>query len=186
VARQVAYSWWVFCILDSQQRGKEESHMVEVSALKKFDLFKGLSEKQMSDLAKITEKKSYKRGQFAYERGQSAKHLFVVDKGALSLRRFEPGDQVGIAFETREAGELFGAASFMQPPEYTLTAVCMENAEVLAIDAKKLSKLCDKDPALGYRLMLAIAQVYFERYKSAKRQLHQMVQAPTLITALPG
>jgi CRP-like cAMP-binding protein len=160
--------------------------MVDPSDLKKFDLFKGFSQQQLAELAKMTEKRSYKPGQFAYERGQAAKHLFVVDKGSLSLRRLDPGDQVGIAFETRERGELFGAASFMQPAEYTLTAVCTEKAEVFAIDAEKLFKHCAEDPALGYRLMLTIAQIYFDRYKSAKRQLHQMVQAPALITALPG
>ena len=93
---------------------------------------------------------------------------------------------MGIAFETREPGALFGAASFMQPQEYTLTAVCLEDTEVLEIDADKLSKLCEEDPLLGYRLMLKIAQIYFESYKTAKRDLHRMVQAPTVIRALPG
>jgi len=110
----------------------------------------------------------------------------VVSKGLVSLRRFEPGDEVGIAFETREPGTLFGAASFMEPQEYTLTAVCMEDTEVMAIDADKLTELCKKDPAVGYELMLKIAQIYFERYKTAKRNLYGMVQAPTVIAALPG
>jgi len=104
----------------------------------------------------------------------------------VSLRRIEPGDKVGIAFETREPGTLFGAASFMQPQEYTLTAVCLQDTEVLAVDADKLFKLCDKDPLLGYRLMLKIAQIYFERYKTAKKNLYAMVHTPAVITALPG
>ena len=121
-----------------------------------------------------------------YERGNAAKHLFVVKKGLVSLRRIDPGDEVGIAFETREPGGLFGAASFMKPQEYTLTAVCLEDTEVMAIDADKLFELCEKDPAVGYQLMLKIAQIYFERYKTAKRSLHDVVRTPTVITALPG
>jgi hypothetical protein len=39
---------------------------------------------------------------------------------------------------------------------------------------------------VGYELMLKIAQIYFERYKSAKRSLYQMVGTPPVITALPG
>ena len=109
-----------------------------------------------------------------------------MSKGIVSLRRFEHGDKVGIAFETRKSGEIFGAASFMHPQHYTLTAVCIEDSEVMAIDADKLSDLCEKDPAVGYKLILKIAQIYFERYKSAKRNLCEMVRTPTIITALPG
>ena len=160
--------------------------MVEVSDLKKLELFGTLAEKQLEEIAEITEKKSFKKHSHVYERGNGAKHLFVVNKGLVSLRRIDPGDEVGIAFETREPGELFGVASFMKPQEYTLTAICMEDTEVMAIDADKLFELCEKDPTLGYQLMLKIAQIYFERYKSAKRSLHDVVRTPTVITALPG
>ncbi|MEJ2233004.1 MAG: hypothetical protein P8X67_03680, partial [Syntrophobacterales bacterium] len=67
-----------------------------------------------------------------------------------------------------------------------LTAVCQEDTEVMAIDADKLFELTEKDPAVGYQLMLKISQIYFERYKTAKRSLHEMVRTPTIITALPG
>ena len=160
--------------------------MAEVKELAKFDMFKPFSQSQLEEIAKITQKKTFKRNAHIYERGKRAKELFVVSKGLVSLRRIEPGDKVGIAFESREPGTLFGAASFMQPQEYTLTAVCMDNTEVLAIDANKLFKLCEKDPNLGYRMMLKIAQIYFERYKTAKRNLYAMVHTPAVITALPG
>ena len=160
--------------------------MAEVMELAKFQMFKPFSESQLAEVAKIAEKKTYKRYSHIYERGNAAKNLFVVSKGLVSLRRIEPGDDVGIAFETREPGTLFGAASFMHPQEYTLTAVCLEDTEVLAVDAGKLSKLCEQDPLLGYRLMLKIAQIYFERYKTAKRNLYGMVHTPAVITALPG
>lgn len=160
--------------------------MVEASNLRGLGLFSVFSEAHLEELAKITEKKTYKRHDHVYERGNPARHLFVVSKGLVSLRRFEPGDEVGIAFETREPGTLFGAASFMEPQEYTLTAVCIEDSEVMAVDADKLAELCKNDPAVGYELMLKIAQIYFERYKIAKRDLHGMVQAPTVIAALPG
>jgi hypothetical protein len=63
------------------------------------------------------------------------------------MRKIAPGDTIGISFESREKGDLFGTACFMKPQEYTLN---------------------------------------FERYKIAKRQIHAMVKAPTIITALPG
>jgi CRP-like cAMP-binding protein len=160
--------------------------MLDANELKRIDLFSAFSDRQLETLATITEKKTYKAQQHVYEHGDRAKYMFVVSRGLVSLREIKPGDQVGIAFEMRERGEMFGAACFMKPQQYTLTGVCMEDSEVLAIDADKLLDLCQTDAELGYRLMTKIAQLYFERYKFAKRQLYEMVKAPTIITALPG
>ncbi len=160
--------------------------MVDVAELKKVEVMSIFSEKQLAEIAGITDKKSYKPKDHIYEHGDRAKHMFIVLKGLVSLRQLMPGDEVGIVFEMRERGEFFGAACVMKPQEYTLTAVCMEDTEVLAIDADKLFDLCDADPELGYKFMKKIAQLYFERYKACKRHLYEMVKAPTIISALPG
>ena len=160
--------------------------MVDVKNFKGLDIFKVFSEKQLAELAQITETKTFKKGDHVYERGKKANNIFVVSKGIVSLNRLEPGEKVGISFEKREKGELFGTACFMKPQEYTLTAVCTKDSDVLAIDANKLLKLCEADPELGYKFLKEVAKIYFERYKIAKRQIHEMVKAPTIITALPG
>ena len=160
--------------------------MVEVNDFKKLDIFNVFSEKQLAELVGITEIKTFKKDAHVYERGKRADHIFVVIKGVVSLIRLEPGEKVGISFEKREKGELFGTACFMKPQEYTLTAVCMSDTEVMAIDADKLLTLCEDDPEVGYKFLREVAKIYFERYKLAKRQIHEMVKAPTIITALPG
>jgi CRP-like cAMP-binding protein len=160
--------------------------MVDVGELRKFELFGTFSDKQLEEVAKITEKKSYKAGTHVYEHGDVARYLFIVTKGVVNLREIKPDDQLGVAFETRERGEFFGAACFMEPRQYTLTGVCTEDCEVLAMDADKILSLCEGNPEMGYKLMKKIARLYFERYKIAKRQLHQMVREPQVITALPG
>jgi CRP-like cAMP-binding protein len=160
--------------------------MVEGKNLKKLDVFQAFSKDQLEKLSKITDEKSFKKGAAIYQRGSRADYIYVVLKGMVSLNRLEPGETIGISFEKREKGELFGAACFMQPQQYTLTAVCNENTDVAAINADKLFKLCEQDPEMGYKLLKEVAQIYFERYKAAKRQIHEMVKTPTIITALPG
>lgn len=160
--------------------------MVAVNDLKQFELFGLFSGEQLEKLSKITEKKSFKKNAQIYKKGDRAQNLFVVTKGLVSLMEINPGDDVGIGFERRERGDFFGAACFMTPQDYTLTAVCVQDSEVMAVNADKLFDLCEKDPGLGYKFMKKVAQIYFDRYKVAKRQIHAMVKAPTIITALPG
>ena len=159
--------------------------MTEVIDLKQYQIFGTFSDKQLSELAKITEKKVYKKRAHVHERSDRATRLFVVSKGLVSLRDIEHGDLVGISYHICEPGELFGTACLMELQEYSLTAVCLEDSEVMAIEADSLFELFEKDPGLGYNLMLKIAQLYFDRYKHAKNQLYEMVKAPTIITALP-
>lgn len=160
--------------------------MPAVIDINQLELFSVFSDEQLDELSQITVEKSFKKGDRVYQKGERADEMFVVLKGLVSLREINPGDEVGIAFEKRERGEFFGAACFMRPQEYTLTAVCLQDTRVLAFDADRLSDLCEQDAGLGYKFMKKIAQIYFERYKVAKRQIHQMVKAPTIITALPG
>jgi CRP-like cAMP-binding protein len=160
--------------------------MVTVKDLKKLDVFGVLSDKQLTDLSKITEKKTYQSGQHVYESGDRAKCLFVILKGCVGLRELAPGDAIGVGFEHLERGEVFGCASLMKPQRYTLSAVCEEDTEVLSIDAGRLHEVSEKDPELGLRLMTKIADAYMSRFETAKRQIHQMVRTPTIIMALPG
>jgi len=160
--------------------------MTAIGDFKKFDFFNAFSEDQLKELAKVTEKKAFKKRAEIYKEGDRANHIFLVTKGWVSLRKIDPEKDIGISFENREKGELFGTACFMKPQEYTLNAICMEESEVLAMNADKLFDLFQKDYEIGYRFLKEIAKVYFERYKSVKRQLYEMVKAPAIITALPG
>jgi len=160
--------------------------MVKVDKLKGLDIFSVFSGKQLESLAEIIEKKSYKTSAQIYVTGEKAKHLFIMVKGLVSLRELKPGDDIGVGFEMIDAGDIFGCASIMEPQNYTLTAVCLENTEVLSIDADKLLSLCEIDFELGYRFMRKVAKIYMDRFDMAKTQIHEMVKTPTVITALPG
>ncbi|MGA9178265.1 MAG: cyclic nucleotide-binding domain-containing protein [Desulfobacterales bacterium] len=160
--------------------------MTKVEEFNKFDFFNAFSKDQLAGLAKLTETKTFKKGSEIYKEGDRANHIYLVCKGWVSLRKVDPERDIGISFENREKGELFGTACFMKPQEYTLNAVCMEDSEVMALDADKLFDLFQKDYQIAYLFLKEIAKVYFERYKSVKKQLYEMVKAPTIITALPG
>lgn len=160
--------------------------MTKIDDFNEFDFFNAFSEDQLAKLVKVTEKKAFEKGAEIYREGNRANEIFMVTKGWVSLRKLDPDRDIGISFENRERGELFGTACFMKPQEYTLNAICMEESEVLAMNADQLFALFQEDYEIGYRFLKEVAKVYFERYKSVKRQLYEMVKAPTIITALPG
>lgn len=160
--------------------------MRRASELKKIEIFSLFSESQLNELLKIMKRKFYRAGDRIYQRGDRAGTIFFVINGAVRMMSQEPGQELEIIFETCTRGDLLGAASLMRSEEYTLTALCLEDTGVMAIEAENLLALFERDPLMGYKLMMEIAQVYFDRYRYAKRQLYDMVKGPALITALPG
>lgn len=148
--------------------------MVSPDELKKIETFETFSEKQLEELSKITEKKTFGSSNQIYRSGTLAKNIFVVANGLVNLRDWQPEDEYGIGFETLDQGDLFGCASLMEPPNYTLNALCLEDSELVAIDAQRLFELCERDPDLGYKVFKRIAQTYFERCITTKRQLHAL------------
>ena len=160
--------------------------MAKSNKLGQFSIFSDLSGDELDKVSGLCEEKSYRRAEYIYQGGEKAGHLYVVMQGLVSLREFGPDDQVGVGFEIREKGDVFGCGSLTPACKYALTAVCMEDTQVLTVDADRLYKLCDIDAGLGYKLMKKIARIYFERFESAKKQIHEMVKIPTVIMALPG
>jgi signal-transduction protein with cAMP-binding, CBS, and nucleotidyltransferase domain len=164
----------------------KEGGMTTVEELRSSGFFNVLGEADLQMIGGFTEKRVLQKGGIIYRHGDPACKFYVVTRGMVSLRELRPGDTVGIAFETRMPGEVFGVASLMPSKQYTLTAVCQEDTELLEVDVGRLEELIQANPLIGYVLMKEVARIYFERYKLCKRQLYEMVKTPTLITALPG
>ena len=159
--------------------------MVEVNDINKLEIFNIFSEKQLEELSKITEKRTFEKGALIYQRGYRADRIYLVTKGLVGLDKLKPGEKIGISFEHREKGDLFGTACFLELQKYSLTAVCLQDSEVISIDADKFFELCQSDPELGYKFLKKVVQIYFERYQAAIGQIHEMVKTPTITTALP-
>ena len=160
--------------------------MVTVSELKQIKIFSAFADEELADLADITEKMAYNNQEIIYNRNDEARYLFVITSGTVSLRLLGPEDKVGIAFERRKRGEMFGVAIFMEPRKYTLTALCLEDTEVLAIDGDSLKELCSKRPGIGYKLLIKVAQIYLDRYKHAKIELYRILDSPYVISPSKG
>jgi len=160
--------------------------MVPVEELKNLGVFSNLSDVYLKKISNLAEKITYTANRVIYMSKERAGRIFIVQSGLVSLRLFNPGAEYGLSFGMRDKGDLFGGASFLKPQKHTVTAVCLKDTTLFVIESSKLWETFDDDPELGYKFMKEIAQIYFDRYLSTEEQLHEMVKAPTIITALPG
>ena len=157
--------------------------MATIGEIEELEVFNVFNAEQRKRLSRIAQKVKYAKGQEVYLSKYRANRVFVVVKGKVDLRIFNSDGVVGISFGTLGDGELFGGASLLKPQEYTVTAYCQEDSELLVMESNELLDLMVTDYELGYRFMKKVAQVYFDRYERTKTQMHDMVKAPTLVAA---
>jgi CRP/FNR family cyclic AMP-dependent transcriptional regulator len=151
----------------NQQTRRRERLMITASHLKEFAFFKGFSDQELEKLAAVATEETYDAGIQMYKNGDPARGLFLLQEGKVILVMdgylgpHKPSMQVTVDVVTK--GESMGWSAVVEPYIYTLGALCIDRAKVIALEAPGLRKLMDEDTCLGYRIMKATAKVISNR-----------------------
>ena len=71
----------------------------------------------------------------------------------------------------------------MGTERYLLDATCMEDSEVLKVEARVLRRILDENPVVGYATQRRVSQIFFQRYVDAMERLQTVAQAIPLSRA---
>lgn len=150
--------------------------MTQAHILKEVELFRDLTETQLEKISRNAQEKVYDSEEIIFLHGDEAKALFVLLEGTvdLKIKAFEDIDLM--TSKLTRKGDVFGTASLMMPQLYNVTARCLENTRVLAIDAYALRGLVDDDPKLGLEIMRRLAQLYFGRLNETREGITNLFQ----------
>jgi len=85
------------------------------------------------------------------------------------------GQAFSVLVDRLGVGEMFGSCVCLDLAEYSVTAQCAEDSDLLRIDASVLKRLMDQDLRMGYALQTRISKIYFGRYVDAMRKLQAIV-----------
>lgn len=144
--------------------------MAPIKELKKVDLFQSLSDDQLKAIAQLGQEKSFESGEEIFKQGQKAKTLYVLLDGVVTLR-IKAEEEIDLMAETlKDTGSVFGTASLMTPRISNVTARCIKNTRVLAIDSGKLQEIMRRDPLIGFGVMANLAQLYLTASTRHERQ----------------
>src|SRR5664279_1267429 len=141
--------------------------MIAVNLLKEFAFFKDFSSDQLKKLSSVATKESHMAGEHMYQKGDAARSLFLIKEGKVVMfmesyvGTGKPPMPVTVDIITK--GESMGWSAVVEPYVYSLGAHCIDNTDFIAFDSIKLRKLMEKDAALGFRIMQAVAKVISTR-----------------------
>ena len=144
--------------------------MIPVEVLRSFPYFAGVSAESLKAVAAIADEHAVKAGQALFREGDTAKCLHVVKKGQIDIIYHLPDGEERVV-DTVVGGEIMGWSALVEPHENTATGVAREDGLIVCIEAAGIRRLCEQDPALGYRLLKQIAKVLASRLQGARVQL---------------
>ncbi len=130
--------------------------------IKETDLFEGMSQGFIDEIAKIMVEESYSEGSFLFKEGDPANDFYVLEEGTVRLTiGGEEGEHITYIMNT--PGDSFGWSSLVERDTYTANAECRQPAKVIKIEKAKLNRIFEKHHFSGLMFYKRLARIIGER-----------------------
>ena len=158
--------------------------MVTVQDLKAFNLFAGLDEAELAEIARLCARRTYESGAEIFSPGTPAGDVFILERGndvvqiEIAICEHMPKTII----HTLQKGEVFGWAALVPPHQRTGSARCVERASVICLDGKALMELLDKNDHMGYVVMKNLSGILSTRLTYTtlvlRREIRKLAKKP--------
>jgi CRP/FNR family cyclic AMP-dependent transcriptional regulator len=128
------------------------SRDTKVEALKRTPLFAGLSRKELTELAKVTEDVDVASGKVLCKEGDSAAEFFVIMEGEAQVTK------AGKKMATRGSGEFFGEIALIEDIPRTATVTAKTPLRFFVLTRRPFLRVLDEQPAIERKVMRALAK----------------------------
>jgi len=144
--------------------------MVSPEMLRRYPYFAKISEESLKEIAMMAEERSYPAGLQLFNEGDPADYLNIIVEGEVQIQ-YQLGNGEKRTVDTLVAGDILVWSALIEPYRTTAIGTTSKTTKVIAIKAKPLRELCDRDPMVGYQLTREIAKLLAHRLESARVQL---------------
>jgi CRP/FNR family transcriptional regulator, cyclic AMP receptor protein len=119
--------------------------------LAQVPLFSSCSSRDLGKIAKASERVTLKAGTTLITQGTAGKQAYVLLTGTATVKRN------GKKIATVQPGSMVGELSLLDQGSRTATVVCDTDCDVLVLEQRKLLAVIDEVPAVGHKLLAALA-----------------------------
>lgn len=102
---------------------------------------------------------NYQKGDIIIEEGKFGEDFYILYSGKVHVSRQTPaGDKIALADLASEMNIFFGETALISDDPRTATVKALTDCRCIALSSSKFLAVCDKEPLLGYRVLLKLAQ----------------------------
>ena len=141
-----------------------------VDYLKDLDLFRGVPDEDLADIAAIARIVEFDEGQFICRQGEEGQDLFAIIAGSVSIQQ---GSRVLAKVDT---GEVVGELAFLDQQPRSADVVAAEPLRLLEIRGHDFQPLIEQHGTLARKLLQVLA-ARIRRTSSRQERVDQLVRA---------
>lgn len=127
-----------------------------IELIKKSLLFSGLADADLAEVAAITTRRSFKKGDTLFSAGDEATGFFLLVSGSLKLCRMSPDGREKVLHFV-QPGETFAEAAFFGDGRYPAEARAMASGEVLFLPRGRFTDLMSRNPGFVLNLVVSLS-----------------------------
>jgi len=121
---------------------------------------------------------TFKAGEEIISEGTSGESFYILTDGNVQvLRNTMAGDKIALANLTADMGIFFGETALIGTDTRGATVVATTDCRTCTITGNKFKELCEKEPVLGYRVMLCLAKRMSLTIKKANSDMATLYEA---------
>jgi CRP/FNR family transcriptional regulator, cyclic AMP receptor protein len=128
------------------------SQDTKVEALRRAPLFEGLSKKELTQLARVSEDMEIPAGTALTREGELGHEFFVIVEGETQVKR--KGRTVG----TRGGGDFVGEIALLEQVPRTATVTAKTDLRVFVLTSKDFHHLLEENPKVERKVLLTLAK----------------------------
>jgi CRP/FNR family transcriptional regulator, cyclic AMP receptor protein len=134
--------------------------------LARFEMFSGLSDAELDQLAAVAVPRSYEAGEVVFREGDPGNACHVVRSGALKAIKAHPDGRT-IALAELHPGDMFGELALFSGERRSATIEALEPTATVALLADDIRRLLVSQPAIAIKMLAALA----ERVRAANERI---------------
>jgi CRP-like cAMP-binding protein len=123
-----------------------------VNTLRSCQLFGGLPQQDLENIASITSVKSLNKGEYLFREHNPSLGFYIVQRGAVNVHRVNAAGKEQVIHIFR-AGESFAEGTLATETGYPADARAIENTQVLLVQKTGFLALLRKQPELALRML---------------------------------
>ena len=128
--------------------------------MKMSDFFMGMGREFTMEVLDMAEKLYPHEKEVLFQKGDPARHFYVLLKGRVKLSL---GDAGPVVYMVRQPGEIIGWSSLIGRDVYSATGECMETTNLLKFDRNTFLKILRKYPNNEALLFRRLAEMLGNR-----------------------
>ena len=129
--------------------------MENLQTLRKSLLFAGLEEEYLLQVAAISQRRSFFKGESIFAEGEPATGFYLLAKGAVKLCKVSPDGREKVLHFVHP-GETFAEAAFFGDGKYPAEARGVDAGEVLMFPKEGFMGLLERNPRFSLNLIVSL------------------------------